>query len=259
MDFTTVLGLFIGIGGIIFGNMIEGGHMGALIQGAAAVIVFLGTVGAVMVSSSGHALKLGMSLVRKAFTEDSDAELERLLREILECSKIVKRDSVLALQDKVKDMSNRYLKNALQSVIDGVDGKVLEDVFEQQIEIEEQHLLAGAKVWTDAGGYSPTIGIIGAVLGLIHVMSNLSDTSKLGPGIAVAFVATVYGVGFANLLFLPLGAKVKAKIQNDLKKHRMIIAGALAIQQGLSPVLIDMKLRAFLSSTYGTGSEKKSA
>ncbi len=260
MDFTTVLGLFIGIGGIIFGNLIEGGHTSALLQGAAGVIVFLGTVGAVMVSSRASDLKLALSLVRKAFVEDSDRELEKLMREILDCSRIVKRESILAIEERVKNMSNLYLKNALQSVIDGVDPKVLEDVFEQQIEIEEQHLMAGAKVWSDAGGYSPTIGIIGAVLGLISVMSNLTDTAKLGPGIAVAFVATIYGVGFANLVFLPLGTKVKGKIQNDLKKHRMIIAGALGIQQGLSPVLIDMKLRAFLSSSYGTQSEtKKSA
>lgn len=262
MDFTTVLGLIIGIGGILFGNMIEGGHMGALIQGAAAIIVFLGTVGAVLVSTRAHDLKLGLSLVRKAFVEDSDRELERLLQQILECSRIVKKESLLALEEKIKHMSNPYLKNALQSVVDGVDPQVLEDVFEQQIEIEEQHLMSGAKIWTDAGGFAPTIGIIGAVLGLIHVMSNLTDTSKLGPGIAVAFVATVYGVGFANLIFLPLGNKVKSKIQNDLKSHRMIVAGALGIQQGLSPVLIDMKLRAFLSSSYGTSSEtttKKSA
>lgn len=261
MDFTTVLGLLIGIGGILLGNMIEGGHTSALIQGAAAIIVFLGTLGAVLVSSRATDLKLAMSLVRKAFVEDSERELERLLQQILDCSRTVKRESLLALEEKIKNMSNPYLKNALQSVVDGVDPKVLEDVFERQIEIEEDHLMAGAKVWTDAGGFAPTIGIIGAVLGLIHVMSNLSDTSKLGPGIAVAFVATIYGVGFSNLIFLPLGNKVKSKIQNDLKSHRMIVAGALGIQQGLSPALIDMKLRAFLSSSYGTQSEatKKSA
>lgn len=259
MDLTTVFGILIGIGGILFGNMIEGGQVSALMQGAAGVIVFLGTMGAVMVSSRQSDLKLAFSLVKRAFVEDSDRELERLMREILECARIVKRESLLALEPKVKAMSHTYLQNALQSVIDGIDAKVLEDVFERQIEIEEEHLLSGAKVWTDAGGFAPTIGIIGAVLGLIHVMSNLTDTSKLGGGIAVAFVATIYGVGFANLLFLPLGNKVKAKIQNDLKSHRMIVAGALGIQGGLSPALIEMKLRAFLSSTYGDAGEKKSA
>lgn len=259
MDLTTVFGILIGVGGILFGNMIEGGHTSALIQGAAAIIVFLGTVGAVMVSSRQSDLKLAFTLVKKAFVEDSDRELERLMREILECARIVKKESLLALEPKIKNMSHPYLQNALQSVVDGVDGKVLEDVFERQIEIEEEHLLAGAKVWSDAGGFAPTIGIIGAVLGLIHVMSNLTDTSKLGSGIAVAFVATVYGVGFANLIFLPLGNKVKAKIQNDLKSHRMVVAGALGIQSGLSPALIEMKLRAFLSSSYGSSSEKKSA
>lgn len=259
MDLTTVFGILLGVGGIIFGNLIEGGHTSALIQGAAAVIVLLGTVGAVMVASRQSDLKLAVSLLRKAFREDSDRELERLMREILECARLVKKESVLALEPKIQAMDHPYLKNALQSVVDGVEPKVLEDVFERQIEIEEEHLMAGAKVWTDAGGYAPTIGIIGAVLGLIHVMSNLTDTSKLGAGIAVAFVATVYGVGFANLVFLPLGNKVKRKIQDDLKRHRMVVAGALGIQSGLSPHLIEMKLRAFLSSSYGESREKKVA
>lgn len=135
-------------------------------------------------------------------------------------------------------------------MIDGIDPKLLENVFENQIQVQEQHLMAGAKVWTEAGGYAPTIGIIGAVLGLIQVMSNLSDTSKLGAGIAVAFVATIYGVGVANLILLPLGSKIKKRIQQDLKVQKMILAGALGIQAGLNPLLLEMKLRAFLSSTY---------
>lgn len=259
MDLTTALGIVIGFGGILLGNYIEGGHTSALVQGAAAVIVSLGTFGAVLVSNRGHDIRLSFRLLSKAFREDSDRDLEILLREILDCARLVKRESLLALESRLPSIQNAYLQNALQSVVDGVDPKVLQDVFENQIEIEEEHLLAGAKVWTDAGGFAPTIGIIGAVLGLIHVMSNISDTSKLGAGIAVAFVATIYGVGFANLIFLPLGNKVKSKIQNDLKNHRMVVAGALAIQQGLSTTLIEMKLRAFLSSSYENNAQKKAA
>lgn len=250
MDLTTVFGLIIGLGGILLGNVIEGGHIGSLMQGASAVIVLLGTAGAVMVSSRKEDLALGFKMLGRAFEEDSDRESEKALRDLMDCARLVKKETILALEPHLPNMSNVFLQNALRSVVDGVDAKVIEDTLHQQLDVEEEHHLAGARIWADAGGFAPTIGIIGAVLGLIHVMSNLSDTSKLGSGIAVAFVATVYGVGFANLIFLPIGNKLKRKIHQDMKSKRMIIAGALGIQAGLSPVLLEMKLRAYLSSSY---------
>ena len=134
----------------------------------------------------------------------------------------------------------------MRSVIDGVDPAVLKDVYRKKIEYEEDKLYSASQVWLDAGGYSPTIGIIGAVLGLIHVMSNLSDTAKLGEGIATAFVATIYGVGFANLIYLPIGTKLRKIIQNETRLQEMILEGGLSIQQGLSPSLIEIKLNSFL-------------
>lgn len=250
MDLTTVFGILIGLGGILLGNLIEGGHTGALIQFASFVIVLTGTAGAVMVSSRRDDLKLGFRLVAKAFEEDSERDNEKLLRSLMDSARLAKKDGLLALEPHLPNLSDIFLQTALRSVLDGMDPKLLEDTLNQQIEVEEDHLLAGARVWTDAGGYAPTIGIIGAVLGLIHVMSNLSDTSKLGSGIAVAFVATIYGVGFANLLFLPLGSKLKRKIQQDMNSRHMIVAGALGIQAGLSPSLLEMKLRAYLGSSY---------
>lgn len=250
MDITTVLGIIVGVGGILFGNAIEGGHIGSLIQGAAFLIILLGTMGAVLVSSGARDIGLAFRLLKKAFQNESEAESEKLLKDILEYARFVKRESLLALEEKIKTQENQYLANSLRAVIDGIDPKLLENVFENQIQVQEQHLMGGAKVWTEAGGYAPTIGIIGAVLGLIQVMSNLSDTSKLGAGIAVAFVATIYGVGVANLILLPLGSKIKKRIQQDLKVQKMILAGALGIQAGLNPLLLEMKLRAFLSSTY---------
>lgn len=250
MDLTTLFGIVIGIGGILLGNLAEGGHTGALIQGASFVIVLAGTAGAVLVSSRRDDLKLGFRLVGKAFQEDTERENESILRSLMDCARLAKKESLLALEAKIPNLSNEFMQTALRSVLDGMDPKLLEDTLHQQLDVEEEHLLAGARIWTDAGGYSPTIGIIGAVLGLIHVMGNLTDASKLGAGIAVAFVATIYGVGFANLLFLPLGNKLKRKIQQDMKGRQMIIAGALGIQAGLSPTLLEMKLRAYLGSSY---------
>jgi len=134
----------------------------------------------------------------------------------------------------------------MRHVVDGVDPKIIRELFEKHIEIEEEHLTNGVKVWGDAGGYSPTIGIIGAVLGLIHVMGNLSDTSKLGAGIATAFVATIYGVGFANLIFLPVAAKLKKCVNHDILIKEMVLEGGLCIQAGLSPTLTQVKLQPFV-------------
>lgn len=250
MDLTTLFGIVIGIGGILLGNMVEGGHFGALVQGASFVIVLTGTMGAVLVSSRRDDLKLGFRMLGKAFQEDTERENESILRSLMDCARIAKKDSLLALEAKIPNLSNEFMQTAMRSVLDGMDPQLLEDTLHQQLDVEEEHLLAGARIWTDAGGYAPTIGIIGAVLGLIHVMGNLTDTSKLGSGIAVAFVATIYGVGFANLLFLPIGNKLKRKIQQDMKGRQMIIAGALGIQAGLSPALLEMKLRAYLGSSY---------
>ena len=143
-------------------------------------------------------------------------------------------------------MADPFMQNVMRAVVDGVDPKILRDLFEKQIELEEDSLLAGAKIWTDAGGYSPTIGIIGAVLGLIHVMGNLADTSKLGAGIAVAFVATIYGVGMANLILLPIGSKLKKWVLSQALMKEMILEGGLCIHAGLNPSLTEVKLKPFL-------------
>jgi chemotaxis protein MotA len=246
MELTTLLGLLIGIGGIILGNFIEGGHAAALVQIAAGLIVFGGTLGAVLVSVRKSDFRLGMKMLRQAFVQEKTDEGERLLSEILEYSRLARKESILAIENKISAMSDAFMQNVLRTVVDGVDPKVLRELFERQIDIEEERMLNGAKVWLDAGGFAPTIGIIGAVLGLIHVMNNLTDTSKLGAGIAVAFVATIYGVGSANLIFIPIGNKLKKKVSEKIRLYEMILEGGLCIQSGLAPTLTEMKLRPFL-------------
>ena len=248
MEMTTILGLLIGIGGILIGNIIEGGHLGSLVQGAAAIIVFSGTLGAVILSSKKRDLKLGLKMGREVFGEVDESRQRIILDEILESAKIARKESILAIEAKISGMSDPFLKNVIQSVVDGVDPQIIRSIYEKQIDLEEEKLNAGAKIWMDAGGFAPTVGIIGAVLGLIHVMGNLSDTSKLGAGIAVAFVATIYGVASSNLIFIPIANKLKKRVQDEIRIKEMILEGGLAILSGLTPSLIDIKLKSFLES-----------
>lgn len=245
MDKATWLGLLLGFGGILLGNLLEGGHTSSLMQMTAFIIVLTGTVGAVMVSSSEKDLRTGVRLAKKAFTSEP-SEMKKGIEEVVDCARLAKKESLLALEARIHRIENPLLKKIIRNVVDGVEVETIRDIFETEIQTEEDEMLAGAKVWADAGGFAPTIGIIGAVLGLIHVMGNLTDTSKLGSGIAVAFVATVYGVGFANLLFLPLGNKLKRLAHDIAKEKQMILEGALLIANGMNPVVLEQKLFAFL-------------
>lgn len=248
MEMTTVLGLAIGIGGILIGNLIEGGHLESLVQGAAFLIVTGGTAGAVLVSSKSEDIKIGLAMLKKAFEQRDDSNLRKAMVDVLDCARLARKDSILAIDSRINSMQSKFMANVMRAIVDGVDPKVLRDIFEKEIEVEEERLLSAAKIWTDAGGYAPTIGIIGAVLGLIHVMGNLSDTSKLGAGIATAFVATIYGVGFSNLIFLPIGSKLKKKVLDEMKLKEMILEGALCIQAGLSPVLVEIRMQSFIEN-----------
>lgn len=245
MQKTTIIGLIVGIGGILLGNTLEGGHLNSLVQLAAALIVLGGTFGATLVANRGPEVKKGFQMAVRAFVPE-ESEREKLIREVVECAKLARKDSILAIEPKLSSLESSFLRDTLRGVVDGIDPNILKEIFQKRIELEEEREVASARIWNDAGGYAPTIGIIGAVLGLIHVMGNLSDTSKLGAGIAVAFVATIYGVGFANLVFLPLGSKLKKIIEEDSVTKEMILDGALGIQSGLSPSIIETKMRSYL-------------
>ncbi len=244
MDRSTFFGLLIGIGGILAGNFIEGGQVASLVQGTAFLIVMAGTIGAVLVSNRGSDIKLGLALFRQAFRQQK-LDYKKPIGEIVDCSRLAKKESVFALEAKLASINSPLLRDVLKNVIDGVEPKLTRQIFENIIEKEEQHLIIAGRIWNDAGGFSPTIGIIGAVLGLIHVMGNLADTTKLGAGIAVAFVATVYGVGFANLIFIPIGNKIKKNIFEVSKHKYMILDGALMIGSGLNSQLIEQKLTSY--------------
>ncbi|HEY8271469.1 MAG TPA: flagellar motor protein [Pseudobdellovibrionaceae bacterium] len=243
MDKATWFGLLIGIGGILLANTLDGGQFGSLLQGTAAMIVIAGTLGAVMVSNNTKDIKIGFELASQAFQE-KESDIDYKINEMVDYARIVRKENVMALEEKVSKASDPFIKEMLRTVIDGIEPATIKEIFENKLDSEEDELLSAAKIWSDAGGFSPTIGILGAVLGLIHVMGNLSDTSKLGAGIAVAFVATIYGVGFANLVFIPLGNKIKKKIAQRMKDKRVLLEGGLLITSSLSTMIIDRKLRA---------------
>lgn len=241
---TTFLGLIVGFGAIIFGQILEGGHLSDLIQGTAALIVLGGTLGAVLVSTPLDDLQTGLTLTKEAFFS-SEISPEIIVSDMLSASKIITSGSIADLEKKTYSFTHPEMRRIFRLVADGIDGPTLRELVESQMTLQEERLHAGAKIWIDAGGYAPTIGIIGAVLGLIHVMANLSDTSMLGAGIAVAFVATIYGVASANIFFLPIGNKLKRIIQKQMATKEMILEGAVAILEGKSSYVVKEKLRAF--------------
>lgn len=224
-----LIGLIVGIGGILLGNSLEGGHFSSLLQFTAFVIVVSGTLGAVFVTHPLSEVKASVSLLKRAVRKTSESQRQKISTEIISAAELVKKESPLQLEKKLNGFSDPFMKDVFRMIVDGVPPEIIEEVFSSEIDVMESKLLRKAKVWTDAGGFAPTIGILGAVLGLIHVMSNLSDTSQLGQGIAIAFVATIYGVASANLIFLPIGNKIKYEIENIVQNKLMILEAGVFI------------------------------
>lgn len=249
MDFTSLIGVFLGIVCILIGQALEGGNIGQLLQITAAFIVFGGTAGAVILSFSVNELKNALVLLQDVFVGEK-VDFDEITSEIIKFATKARREGVISLEKEARNASDSLLVLGLEAVSDGTDPALVRQMMETQITLLEEKVNGAAKVWESAGGFSPTIGIIGAVLGLIQVMQNLSDPSKLGAGIAVAFVATVYGVGSANLLFIPFATKLKFKYKKVFLKKEMIVEGILAIQAGESPALIERKLQAYVLDSH---------
>ena len=249
MDISSLIGAIIGVVSILIGQALEGGNIGQLLQITAALIVFGGTIGGVVLSFSKEDL-IGAIIALKDVFLDKKVDFDETIAEIIRYAVKGRKEGVIALEKDAKYASDPLLMLGLQAVSDGTDPTLVRQMLETQMTLEETQVAARAKVWESAGGYSPTIGIIGAVLGLIQVMQNLSDPSKLGAGIAVAFVASVYGVGAANLFYIPFGSKIKTKFRKELLKKEMITEGILAIQAGESPALIERKLQSFILNSH---------
>ncbi len=245
MDKISVLGLVLGIVAIVGGQVLEGGHVGSLSQPTALLIVLGGTMGAVMLQSPYATFIRGVKMVRWVWYPPV-VDHQQLIKQIASWSQVSRREGLLALENVMNQSKDDFARKGLQLLVDGAEPERLREVLEVEINTYEQELRLSARIWEAAGGYSPTIGILGAVLGLIHVMENLSEPSKLGAGIAVAFVATIYGVGLANLVFLPMANKLKAHIARLIVRREMIVDGLVGIANGDNPRIIESRLQGYI-------------
>lgn len=244
LDKTSLGGLALGIGAIVGGQYLEGGHLSSLVQPTAFLIVIGGTLGAVMLQSPLATFVSGMRMISWVFAPPATAAKD-LISRIASWSQIARKEGLLALDAQAEREKDHFVRKGLQLLVDGTEPDRLREVMEVEIGSYEAQLKAGARIWEAAGGYAPTIGILGAVMGLIHVMENLSDPAKLGGGIAVAFVATIYGVGSANLIFLPVAKKLLANISRLVSMREMVVDGLVGIANGDNPRVVEGRLKGY--------------
>jgi chemotaxis protein MotA len=248
MDWGSLTGLLLALAGIAFGSTMEGGNLSSLIQPAAFFIVVFGTMGAVLLQSGMRNFIRGIGMAKHVFFPSND-HFQEQTPVIIGWSIGARREGLLSLERHIDTVTDPFMVRGLNLIVDGIDPYKLQKILDIEISAYEVKERQAAKIWDAAGGYAPTIGILGAVLGLIHVMENLSDPGKLGSGIAVAFVATIYGVGFANLIFLPIGSKLKALINREVNKREMLADIFFSIATGENPRMIEERMAIFFQNS----------
>jgi len=245
MDILSLLGLLLGVAALVGGNFMEGGSWQALVNGPAAVIVIGGTLGAAMLQTPWDQMRRAFSVFPWVFNPPRqmfDDGLQRIVRWAI----AARKEGLLGLETLAESEKDLFAQKGLRLLVDGSETESIRRVLETDLVVKEQRDLDAAKFFESMGGYSPTIGIIGAVMGLIHVMRNLADPNELGPGIAIAFVATIYGVGFANLFLIPIANKIKSCIYQQSQYRELIIEGIISIADGENPRSIEVKLESYL-------------
>ncbi|WP_018749954.1 flagellar motor protein [Paenibacillus sanguinis] len=244
MDITIIIGLVIGLVALVGGFLLEGGQVGGLFQLTAALIVFGGTFAAVLISFPLAKLRTVPKALSLAFIAKSNPD-QNLVEDITAMSSISRREGVLALEKTAETHQDPFLREGIQLIVDGTDHSAVRQMLELEIDAVAKKHEGYAKIFESAGGYAPTMGIIGTVMGLIHVLGSLTEPTALGPAIALAFTATLYGVASANLLFLPIASKIKARSEEELDRMELILEGILSIQNGDHPLLVRRKLEAY--------------
>ena len=246
MDISSLVGTLLALAGILAGLLLEGGHIGQILQPTAAMIVFGGTIGAVMLQYPLNVVVgAARRLVRAFFYREAGAEAT--IRQLIGFANKARRSGIVSLDQDLTSIQDPFLKQAIMLAVDGTEPAELRKIMELQIENHfelEEKLPA---VFESAGGFSPTIGIIGAVMGLIQVMQRLDHMDEVGRGIAVAFVATIYGVGAANIFFLPVAGKLRMRIREEQVLKEMALEGVISILEGMNPRMIEVKLESFLA------------
>lgn len=245
MDWGSLSGILLALAGILLGQALEGGRIGSLLQPAAFFIVFFGTLGAVLLQTKPKSFLRGILMSKLIFRPPVD-DREELARRANTWSITVRREGLLSLDPYIHREVDPFIKKGLQLMADATPPEKIREICAIDMHFYEVDQRNAAKIWEAAGGYAPTVGILGAVLGLIHVMENLSDPDMLGSGIAVAFVATIYGVGLANLVFLPVANKLKGHIQHELMRREMLLNAWVSITSGDHPKVVAERLRSYL-------------
>lgn len=246
MDFATLIGIVLAVGSLIIGFTSDGGTIMALVQLPAFIIVIGGTLGATLTSVKVAEFRKMISYLRIAFTSKKSNPLD-VIDQLVQLATVARREGILALEERVADFDDPFMKSGVQFVVDGVDPELVKNMLETELMyIEERHEKA-AHLFDMAGGFAPTMGIIGTVMGLVHVLGDLSDVNKLGPQIATAFTATLYGVASANVFWLPVATKLKRRSSDERLLGEIMMEGILSIQAGENPNILGQKLRTFLA------------
>jgi chemotaxis protein MotA len=257
MDLATIIGLLLAWGALIGSLLMEGGQLRALVNIPAALLVFGGTFGAACISFRLNQIMELPSILEQAFAE-STLDSGAVIRMLVRFAERARREGLLVLEEECRRIKDPFLQKGVRLAIDGTDPEMVREILSTEIHFLQSRHKVGESIFTTLGGFAPTLGIIGTVMGLIHMLANLSDPGKMGPLIAGAFIATLYGVSSANLIFLPIANKLKARSSDELLIREVMVEGILSIQAGDNPRLVDDKLKAYLaprlrSGTVGAG------
>jgi chemotaxis protein MotA len=245
MDLATIIGLLLAWGALGTALVMEGGKMADLVNPSAFILVIGGTVGATTIAFSMKQLTSVPTIVKNAFFT-SEADLPQMIRIVVDFARKARKEGILALEEECRKVENKFLQTGLQLVIDGTPSEMVREILETEIvSLQERHKV-GQNIFNTMGGFAPTLGIIGTVMGLVNMLGNLNQPGKMGPAIAAAFIATLYGVAFANLVFLPIGTKLKSRTSEEIIAYDMIVEGILSIQAGDNPRMVELKMMAYL-------------
>jgi chemotaxis protein MotA len=246
MDLATIIGLVLAWGAFFASVIMEGGSLAAFMNPSALVLVFGGTFGATVASFPLSELKKLPTILKIAFA-GHDTDIGSVITQLVKFAERARREGLLALEEEQRNITDEFLKKGVGLAVDGTDPELVRTILETEISFLAERHEVGANIFATMGGFAPTLGVIGTVAGLVHMLSNLSDPSSMGPSIAAAFIATLMGVSSANLIFLPLANKLKSRSKHEVMGREIMMEGILSIQAGDNPRVVEEKLKAFMS------------